>query len=417
MEDKMVLAKGLEVSLDTRKTRLNNNVLVVGATGTGKTRGIVSPNLLEATGSYVVSDPKGNLYRKYKDYLWEKGYVVQNLDFTNPKHSVHYNFFKYINNDMDIMKISHMLIGKDVGKTLDPYWDETAQLLLTALISYLKINAEKDHQNLENVLQLLQFGMVNGDLSDTKTKLDDLFITFDKREREKNNGHECTAVKAYKSIRVAPNNTLRCIYSTLTAKIGRFDNDELNEMMKNDNIDIPSIGKRKTAIFVTVSDTDRSLDELANIFFMQAMNELCLYADKHCKDQRLPVPVRFILDDFATNVKIDEFPRMIASFRSRDISTMLLIQSEAQLTAGYGADDKTIIGNCDTYIYLGGNDLETAKSISERSDRPMQEILYMPIGKCYIFRRGQKPIYTETIELDEFKQKFLEKKQIQREQK
>lgn len=169
-----------------------------------------------------------------------------------------------------------------------------------------------------------------------------------------------------------------------------------------DDIDIGSIGRRKRAVFVVVSDTDRSLDSLVNLFFTQAMNELCYEADKKCRNYTLPVPVRFIMDDFATNCKIDDFPRMISSIRSRGISTMLMIQSEGQLAEGYGHDKQTIIGNCDSYVYLGSNDVETAESVAKRCDMPLKKILDMPVGTNWIFRRGSSPINGHSMRLESY---------------
>ena len=158
---------------------------------------------------------------------------------------------------------------------------------------------------------------------------------------------------------------------------------------------------------MVVSDTDRSMDGLVNIFLTQTMNELCRVADRECKNNCLPVPVRFILDDFATNCKIEEFPRMIASIRSRGISTMLMIQAESQLTENYGYDGKTIIGNCDTYVYLGGNDIETAKAVAERCDMPVKKILNMPVGMNWIFRRGQSPVNGINFDPDTFEKNII----------
>lgn len=200
---------------------------------------------------------------------------------------------------------------------------------------------------------------------------------------------------------------MKSILISVNSRLGHFDTPELSKMMAYDDIDIASIGRKKTALFVVVSDTDRSLDKLANLFFTQTMNELCWIADKECENNSLPVPVRFILDDFATNCKISEFPRMIASIRSRGISTMLMIQAESQLTENYGYDGKTIIGNCDTYVYLGGNDVETAKAVAERCDVPVKKILNMPIGRNWVFRRGQAPVNGYIFDLDRF---LIEKK-------
>ena len=392
----MILGKNQYYSLDCYKTQLNNNVLVVGTSGAGKTRSIVIPNILQATGSYVVSDPKGTLYTKYKSRLEKEGYVVKKLDFTEPDNSAHYNFFRYIRNTQDIVKIAHMLIyQKKNGGHSDPFWDEAAQLLMQAMIAYLReATPQKDH-NLSSIQKLVSLCQLEGDMDYGKTPLDEMIMEHGKKNPES------YAVSAYTKFRVAASKTLRSILITINARLGSYDTPELGLMMKNDDIDITSIGQQKTALFVVVSDTDRSLDGLVNIFFSQAMNELCRYADKECEDGCLPIPVRFILDDFATNCKIEEFPRMIASIRSRGMSTMLLIQSEAQLKEGYGADDKTIIGNCDTYVYLGGNDVDTAKSVAERCDVPLRKILNMPVGTNWIFRREQEPVNGVNFNLEE----------------
>jgi type IV secretion system protein VirD4 len=172
-------------------------------------------------------------------------------------------------------------------------------------------------------------------------------------------------------------------------------------MMSRQGLEFKDISSRKTAVFVTVSDTDRAMDTLVNIFFTQAMNELCQYADNCCENGRLPIPVRFILDDFATNCRIDEFPRMISSIRSRAISVMMMIQSEAQLRQGYDDDAQTIISNCDTYVYLVGNDVQTAQAVSERCDKQLSEVLYMPVGSCWVFRRGSKPKYAQQTDISD----------------
>ncbi len=394
--DTMILGKGIYYNLDMHKTKVNNNVLVVGASGAGKTRGIVIPNLLQASGSYIVSDPKGNLYGKYKNYLREKGYVVKKLDFIRPKESAHYNFFRYIHNTQDIVKISHMLIHSDDSnrKSRDPLWDELAQLLLQSIISLILEEKFYLVENFRDIVTILSGFNTMDDLSKSKVVMDYLIDSL----RRKNS--DSYAVNTYNMVRVSEDMTLRSILISLFSKIGKYATPELKKMMSRDNVNIPSIGRRRTALFVVVSDTDRSMDALANMFFTQAMNELCLYADKKCKDNSLPVPVRFILDDFATNCRITDFPRMIASIRSRNISTMLLVQAESQLEEGYGDDARTIIGNCDTYVYLGGNDINTAEAISKRCDVPLKKILYMPIGTSWIFRRGQQPVNGEIFELE-----------------
>lgn len=399
---KMILAENQEYSLDCYETQLNNNVLVVGTTGAGKTRSIVTPNLLEATGSYIVSDPKGNLYHKYKDYLKKKGYVVKKLDFTNPECSDKYNFFDYINSTQDIVSTAHMLIyGEGKGNHVDPFWDQASQLLLQALIAYLQEACKPNEKNLHYLLKLVTVCYASGDMDGQSSVMDRIIKEYGK------NNPDSYAVSTYEKFRVAASKTLRSILITVNAKMGLFDTPEIKRMTEEDEMDIPSIGQQKTAVFVVVSDTDRSMDPLVNIFFTQAMNQLCRYADKHCEDNRLPVPVRFILDDFATNCKIGEFPRMISSIRSRGISTMLMIQAESQLTHCYGEDGQTIIGNCDTYVYLGTNDVKTAQAVAERADVPMQKILYMPVGTNWIFRRGQNPINGKNFDLEPYLKKKM----------
>ena len=395
-KNEMIIAEGVSYSLNCYETKLNNNVLVVGTSGAGKTRSIVTPNLLQATGSYIVSDPKGNLYEKYGPYLKNQGYEVKKLDFTDPDNSAHYNFFRYIRKTQDINKIAHMIIyskGQD-GYKPDPFWDEASELLLQALIAYLYEGFRSSEQNLRSVQKLIDACNIDENDSGRTTILDKLMEAHEKEYEDS------YAVSQYKKFRVAAGKTLKSILISLNARIGQFDTPELRELTKYDTIRISGIGMKPTAVFVVVSDTDRSLDGLANLFFTQAMNELCWQADKRCKGNTLPVPVRFILDDFATNCKIAEFPRMIASIRSRGISTMLMIQSEAQLEEGYNKDARTIIGNCDTYVYLGGNDVDTAEAVARRCDVPLKKILNMPVETNWIFRRGQEPVNSKNYNIE-----------------
>lgn len=394
--DEMIIAQNVSYSLNCYETQLNNNVLVVGTSGSGKTRSIVTPNLLQATGSYVVSDPKGNLYEQYGPYLRKQGYDVKKLDFTDPNNSEHYNFFNYIRKIQDINKIAHMMVyaSGQVGRTQDPFWDEAAEILLQAVIGYLYEGCDKKNRNLENVQKLLEYCQIDENDSGCKTPLDLFMEEFESKNKDS------YAVRQYKKFRVAAGRTLKSIIISLNARIGQYDTPEIRELTTKDTINISEIGMKPTAVFVVVSDSDRSLDGLVNLFFTQAMNELCWQADKNCVGYTLPVPVRFILDDFATNCKIAEFPRMISSIRSRGISTMLMIQSEAQLKEGYNHDAKTIIGNCDTYVYLGGNDIETAEAVAKRCDMPVKKILNMPVGTNWIFRRGHAPINGTNFKID-----------------
>ncbi len=389
---RLIIAEGCEYSMDDYSTKLSNNVLITGSVGCGKTRNIVSPNIHEATGSYIITDPKGNLYKKYGDYLRKKGYNVLLLDFIDPTRSVKYNPLAFIRSTQDILKIASVIVNSDDSKNTraDPFWDNNSTTFLCSILGYLY---ERNQMNgtskcsIAEVMNLLR----EGSRQNEDSKISMLSNRF---RIHKNANPKSWACEQFDNINAAPYKTYDCIRTTLTGKFASLDTPELNEMLSGNGFSFRDVADRKTAVFVNVSDTDRSLDILVDLFFTQAMNELCYYADNECEDNRLPIPVRFILDDFATNCKIKEFPRMISSFRSRAISVMLMIQAESQLKACYGDDASTIIANCDTYAYLGGNDLATQKSISERCDRPFREVASMPVGSCWVFRRGSKPVFT-----------------------
>jgi len=407
--DQLIVADGQYYSRDCYKTQLNNNVLVVGCAGSGKTRSIVSPNILQATGSYIITDPKGQLHKKYGKYLRDMGYRVRVLDFTHPEKSQHYNLFHYIRNTQDIIKLAHMIIdGSEVnykGTAYDPFWDEMAEILLTALIGYLWMYRPEADRTLESVLKLAAACEIEEGNANIKTPLDRIFDEVNKR----NPNDFCYT--QYRKFRIGASKTLRSVLISLNAKVGRFDFPEIRELMKSDDLELWKLGSRKTALFVVVSDKDRSLDGLINIFYSQAMDELCRVADNECENGALKVPVQFILDDFATNCKISDFPKMISSIRSRGISTMLILQSESQLEQCYGVDGRTIIANCDTYVYLGGNDLETATAVATRCDLPVKKVLYMPVGTNWIFRRGQYPINGKNFDLEPFEKERLKETQ------
>lgn len=385
----MILGADYRVSLDCHKTQLNNNILIVGASGSGKTSSFVEPNVRDTTDSMIISDPKGCLYDKYNEYLKGRGYVVKKLDFTDPENSDHYNFFEYIRSSTDVVKVAHMLMYNNGGnRHADAFWDEAGQLLVEALVAYLFELGKESLRNFGRLMDLLELMDISENYSDCRSSLDHLMQAHGEQDADS------FAVACYKKLMMASDKTLRSIIITVCAHLGLYDSPELNELLRYDEMDISTIGLQKTAVFVIVSDTDRSLDGLANLFFSQAMHELCLYADKKCKDKRLPIPVRFILDDFATNCNIYDIPRMISTIRQREISLMLMIQSESQLYDYYGISSaQTIIANCDTYVYLGTNDLDMSEKIAKRCDVPLKNILEMPIGKSWIFRRGQKPMY------------------------
>ena len=392
----MILPDGKKYSLDDRRTRLNNNVLVVGTTGAAKTRTMVIPNLLECIGSYIVTDPKGNLYRNWGEYMRNHGYRVVRLSFIHPEKSARYNPLKYVKTTHQIQQLSSALVYSSEGRSNDPFWDESSLMLISSLIAYIKETVpiyDKGH-NIHEILELLRMaGLSENDL------ISPLQILMDDLHKKNPNSWAC---KQYRNISQGAPRTYNSVVVSAIAKFCTLDTEELNEMMRFDEIDFKSIGQRKTAVFVEVSDSDRSMDRLVNLFFTQAMNQLCTYADEECEESCLPVPVRFIMDDFATNCRISNFENMISNIRSRKISVMLIVQSLSQLDKGYGESAHTIIDDCDTLIYMGGNDPETAQSIAIRCNKTTQTILHMPLRTSWIFRRGEKPFMCGNMELDDY---------------
>lgn len=398
----LIIAHNCRYSLNDRATRLNNNVLVIGGSGTGKTRTIVSPNIEQAVGSYIVFDPKGQLYRKFAAYLKQKGYHVGLLDFTGREHGLRYNPLEVVRTPQEIMKLTEIIIQeKEAANTCaDPFWDKITKSFLNGLIGYL-CETNEPSRTLSSVLKLMRAG----ERLDASSKVSPLSELFDELKEAHPDSWACAQ---FENVNVCPNETYDSVRATLAAKFANLDTPEIRSMTCRSDIDFKRIGSVKTAVFVTVSDTDRSMDELANLFITQAMQQLCGFADR-TKDGRLPVPVRFILDDFATNCRIADFPKIISTIRSRSISAMIMIQSEAQLSQYYDRDDKTVISNCDTYVYLGGNDLATARSVGERSNKPLDRILNMPIGTCWVFRRGDAPVFTNVNDVSLERHRFITK--------
>lgn len=407
--DTLILGDNQYYSKDCYKTRLNNNVLVVGTSGAGKTRSIVIPNLLQASGNYVISDPKGYLSKKYGDYMKSKGYRVLNMDFIHPEKSLRYNPIHYCSNSTEVVRLAHMLVQnvyvKGATKTIDPFWDEASELLISACIGYLveTDQIEESKKNFSSLVDMIRkckreyMEVRNGKV---KSRLE---IMMEEHKRYmKTIGKESWAAKKFEEFNVCPDKTYSTVNITSIAKMTSFDTVEINKMMETNDIDFTTIGTEPTVVFVEVSDTDRSMDLLVNLFYSQLMNSLCSFADEKCEDGRLPIPVQFILDDFATNARIDNFENMIANIRSRNISAMLMVQSEAQLAAGYYESAPTIIDNCNTYVYMGGSSPDMASQIAKRANKTTNTILNMPIQKSWIFRRGQAPVCCDNFKLEPF---------------
>lgn len=425
----MILGQGVHYSRDDYRTKLNNNVCVVGTSGAGKTRSIVKPNLMQASGSYVVSDPKGNLARELGPYLEKKGYDVVRMDFIHPEKSVGYNPLDYCRTTQEIQQLAHLLVYEmnmqenNASRPIDPFWDEATLILLMSLLAYIKESDDisEEEKNLSMLSKLIRESKcknekgksVSYSINDCarNTSLD--YRMEEHRHKAAKQGTTSWAVERYDDYNVAPNRTFYTINITSLAKLATFDTPEIRKMIARTGFDFRKVGQKPMAVFVEVSDTDRSLDILVNLFYSQLMNELCRFADEECKDSRLPIPVQFILDDFATNARIGNFQNMIANIRSRGISAMIMLQSEAQLKAYYGDNAQTIIDNCNTYVYMGGSNPEQAKLVGKRANKIDTTILNMPIGKCWVFRRGQEPILCDNFDLEAFRrEKGLVKEEL-----
>ena len=382
-----ILSQEVRTETDTWRSGINNNVLVFGPSGAGKTRHYVKPNIIHGNESMIISDTKGSLYRELKDCLELRGYEVKNIDFTDLSASCGYNPLDYIRynpetdtyNEQDIISLANCLVDTLCEK--DPYWDMAARQYLEILLGYTLEALPKGQHTLEYVMKL--FSMMNTNAF--RDMMRELQVLKPK----------CTTATRYnamKGIAVAEkmDASIRGILSTNLDPLC-FD-EALALYAKPDRIRFADLGRKKMAVFLTVSDTDRSMDKLANAFITQALQHLCRSADKDYPDHRLPVPVRIYLDDFATNVRIPDFDKVISVIRSREIYVSVILQSITQLSSLYGPDcAKTIINNCDQMLYLGGQDIDTAKLISEKTNKPLFSILSMPLDEAYVFIRGKAP--------------------------
>ena len=392
-----ILAKGITTNTDTWESGINNNVLIFGPSGAGKTRHYVKPNILNGNESVIISDTKGSLYKEIGPQLKKRGYKVKNIDFNNLSGSSGYNPLDYVRYDnktdtyseKDIMTIAQCIVKSENLK--EPYWDNAAKQYLTVLIAYVLEALPKEEHTFEYVMKAL-----------TIMGTPAFDIMMEELQAFKPNSTAALRYKAIKTMSRADrtDSSIKGILSTNLDPL--CFNEALSLYKKSDRIIFSELGKQKTAVFVTISDTDRSMDSLANTFMTQALQALCFSADTDYPEHRLPIPVRLYLDDFATNLVIPDFDKIISVIRSREIYVSVILQSVTQLDSLYGvACARTIINNCDQLLYLGGQDLDTARIISEKSNKPLYNILSMPINKAYLFIRGREPIMAEKYEIQE----------------
>ena len=338
----------------------NKNVLVVGGSGSGKTRFYVKPNLMQMHSSYVVTDPKGTVLIECGKMQQRAGYKIKVLNTINFKKSMHYNPFAYIHNETDILKLVNTLIENTKGdgeKSGEDFWVKAEKLYYCALIGYIHYEAPESEKNISTLLDMINASEAREDDEDFQNPVDLMFERLEEKEPEH------FAVKQYKKYKLAAGKTAKSILISCGARLAPFDIKELRELMETDEMELDTLGDRKTALFIISSDTNSTFDFVNALICSQLFNVLCTKADD-VYGGRLPVHVRCLLDEFA-NIKIPDMQRLIAVLRSREISCSLVVQSQSQLKAIYKDHADTIVGNCDTMLFLGGKEKTTLKEISE----------------------------------------------------
>ncbi len=337
----------------------NKNVLIVGGSGSGKTRFFIKPNLLQCHSSYVLTDPKGELLLSCGHLLEKKGYRIKIVNTVNFKKSMHYNPFEYLHSDKDILTLVTALIAntKGDGKSNDEFWEKSEKLLYTALIGYIHYEAPKEEQNFSTLLELLNSMEVREDDEDFKNPVDLMFEELEKRKPDH------FAVRQYRKFSMAAGKTSKSILISCGARLSPFDIQELREITAYDELELDTIGDKKTALFLIMSDTDSTFNFLISMIYTQLFNLLCEKADDFYGG-RLPVHVRCLIDEAANIGQIPNLEKLIATIRSREISTCLVLQARSQLKAIYKDHADTIIGNCDSQIFLGGSEPTTLKELS-----------------------------------------------------
>ena len=337
----------------------NKNVLVIGGSGAGKTRFWLKPNLLQAHSSYVITDPKGEILLSCGNFLLREGYDVRILNTINFHKSQHYNPFVYIHSEKDILKVVTALITntKGDGKENDPFWTKAETLLYCALIGYIHYEAPENEQNFITLLEMLNSMDVREDDEDYENPVDLMFKALKKR----NPNH--FAVRQYVKFKMAAGKTLKSILVSCGARLAPFDIEELREITSYDELSLDTVGDRKTALFLIMSDTDPTFNFLISLVYTQLFNLLCEKADD-VYGGRLPVHVRCLIDEMANIGQIPNLEKLIATIRSREISACLVLQAQSQLKSIYKDNCDTIIGNCDSHIFLGGIEPTTLKELS-----------------------------------------------------
>ena len=362
-----ILTQNVRIGFNAQRHRRNLNILIIGGSGAGKTRFFVKPNVMQAAGngaefSMILTDPKGELALSTGRMLEEEcGYKVRILDLIHPYQSHCYNPFVYLRDDNDVQRLVTNLFKATTppgSTTQDPFWDNAAQMLLMALVFYLKYEAPEDEQNFAMVMEMLRAGEVDEDDSKMPSALDTLF--FDLRKTDPDH----IALKYYDAYHSGSGKTLKSIQITLASRLDKFNLDSIASLTITDELDLWRIGEEKTALFAIIPDNDTSFNFLVSILYTQLFQQLFEVADKKYGGS-LPVPVQFIFDEFANISLPTDFDKILSVMRSRGVSVSIILQNLAQLKALFEKQWESIVGNCDEFVYLGGNEKETHKYVSE----------------------------------------------------
>ena len=403
----------------------NKNILVIGGSGSGKTRFFVKPSLMQMHSSYVVTDPKGTVLIECGKLLQRGGYKIKVLNTINFKKSMRYNPFAYLRSEKDILKLVNTIIANTKGdgeKSGEDFWVKAEKLYYTALIGYIWYEAPEEEKNFTTLLEMINASEAREDDEDFQNPVDLMFERLEEKDPEH------FAVKQYKKYKLAAGKTAKSILISCGARLAPFDIRELRELMETDEMELDTIGDRKTALFVIISDTDDTFNFVVSILYTQLFNLLCDKADD-VYGGRLPVHVRCLLDEFANIGQIPKFEKLIATIRSREISASIILQSQSQLKAIYKDNADTIVGNCDTTLFLGGKEKTTLKEMSEilgketidsfntsetrgrelshglnyqklgKELMTQDEIAVMDGGKCILQLRGVRPFFSDKFDI------------------
>ncbi|ETT54683.1 conjugal transfer protein TraG [Paenibacillus odorifer] len=360
-EQNKILTQRVQIGLDGHKHRRNVNVLVVGGSGSGKTRFYAKPNIMQAYTSFVVLDPKGEILRDTGHLLKSKGYDIKVLDLINPHRSHGYNPFAYLQDDKDVLKLVTNLIRNTTPKgsnTNDPFWERSETALLEALVLYLLYEAPPEEQNFPMVMEMIAAAEVREEDETYQSPLDELFERLGMREPEH------LAVKQYNIFKLAAGKTAKSILIGLGVRLEKFNLHTIAGMSMVDEMELPVMGEKNTAMFAVIPDNDSSFNFIVGMLYTQLFQCLMYEAD-YRHGGRLPIHVHFVMDEFANVALPDEFDKLLSTMRSREISVSIILQNLAQLKALYKDSWESIVGNCDEFLYLGGNEQSTHKYVSE----------------------------------------------------